>query len=750
MEVFDLKYDTTPGGEPRLRYATRGGDGSKVVGSTEPPVDPYCYIEEGDLDMFTCKRHDVRPGGRPAPDGYVALEADDPRDIRDYDDGVRHHTYEADVDLTTTTLVDEGWSIATPRDDEILYFDIEVDDRGAFEDPGDATKRIISIAAISGDGEEFFRDDEYERELLRAFLEFADDYAVLVGWNSIGYDYEYLDNRCLDCGIDADWDRWTRLDLMPLYDTLARPTETLSLKLEDTAERELGEGEGKTDVRAGQGRLYDLWESGDERLEEYNMRDVEILREIEGMFGSVELLHTICDMCGYAPGQSCYEDKYGNVKLAIGMVVDAQILSVARRRGVPMNNRGRHADTGEFPGGDVLDPTPGMHEDVVTLDYSGMYPAIIRAFNLGPSTWHEDAAAYREALGAGAPDPIEGQSGVFEPPSEGRSILAEAAEELDEIRQASKAARAEAPTGSREYEIADQRDKGVKVANNTLFGVFASPFHRYYVPGMSENITLIGQRLVQIAGEIADERPEIDRVLYGDTDSVMLKLSGAGDRIEDAHAVADAVEERMQQWARTRGADGSLLELDVDYVWAKFHQSDKKKRYFGRVVYDAGDEVDEVKVKGLEYRQNDVPEPCRDLQWDLMVARCHEEDVRPIIEDYKERLFAGDFDDSLATRKGLGKPPSEYEADTPPLHVRAALAIREEYGEGEIQTGNKVGYVKYGPRTRDWTWAHRGEMGRGLNATHYGYLWDEKFCGVMAPIGVDPEPGEQASLGAFA
>jgi len=64
-----------------------------------------------------------------------------------------------------------------------------------------------------------------------------------------------------------------------------------------------------------------------------------------------------------------------------------------------MPNRGRY-ETHDFPGADVLDPEPGFYDNMATLDYSGMYPNIVRAFNFGPTTWYEDAdAAYAEVGG---------------------------------------------------------------------------------------------------------------------------------------------------------------------------------------------------------------------------------------------------------------------------------------------------------------------------------------------------------------
>lgn len=734
--LYDVSYRSTAG-QLVLDKLVRTEDGGKEVVTERPPIDPYCYIEASDYSHRRCKREGVRAGGE-APDGFVRVEADHPAAIRDFDGKAPHPTYEADVDFSTRVMVDEDWGVALPEPEDILYFDIEVDDRGAFGEPDEAPDRILSVAAVGGDGEEYYYDGDDERGSVQSFLEMADQYAVLVGWNSLGYDFKYLDNRCMRLGMDVNWGRWVRLDLMPLYDMLARPTETLSLKLEDTAERETGQGKADGEVSPGGGALWDAWQETPELLEEYNMRDADVLRVIDEKYGIVRLLHVICDLCGMPPEDTCYESKYGEVRFAPGQAVDAHLLGVAHERGVPMPNEGLHSSE-SFPGADVLDPEPGFYDSVATLDYSGMYPNIVRAFNFGPTTWYEDRPSAEEEHGVGV-ELIEGQSGVFLHPDVKRSIPAEAVDSLVEFREGA----------------ADIVDKGVKVINNTLYGVFAATHKRYYKPGMSENITLVGQRLVRLAEEGADRSENVKRVVYGDTDSVMAELDvGTEDPRDLVDGAADAVREIeavLREWAEDeKGAVGKYLTLDIDDIYRKFYIGDKKKRYFGHRLWD-GSWSNEVKITGLEYKQSDVPDPVRDMQGELIRMRLglSPRGKQDIVDGYKTRLHNGELDEHLAVKKGLGKPPGEYEAKTPPVHVRAALAIRDEFGEEEAAVGSKVGYVKFGPATADWTWAHEGRTGRQLLSHHYSYLWDEKFVSAMDSIEVNQHSHEQSGLGAFA
>jgi DNA polymerase elongation subunit (family B) len=283
--------------------------------------------------------------------------------------------------------------------------------------------------------------------------------------------------------------------------------------------------------------------------------------------------------------------------------------------------------------------------------------------------------------------------------------------------------------------------------NNTLYGVFAADHQRYFGPH-SENITLIGQALTGVVEDIASRAGGlVRRVIYGDTDSVMLELDDPDDPVEAARQVAHEIEAEMQEWAEGLGAMSEYLTLDVDDVYDRFYIGDKKKRYFGHRIWTDGEEADDVKVRGFEYRQHSVPEPVREFQYDLMLAKLDGEPTGPIIDEYRDRLYSGEWDLEMATSKSLNKPVSEYAGPTPPVHVRAAEAIREEFGGSAIDVGSKVGYVKYGPETHQWTWVHEGEMGRGLNPHHYEYLWRERFVSAMEAIGVQEH--EQAGLGAF-
>lgn len=394
------------------------------------------------------------------------------------------------------------------------------DPRGEFPDPEDAEAQVLSIAAVGGDGrEEFFIDDD-ENQLLEDFFEFADEYYLIVGWNSMRFDRQYLENRSENIGVDVDWRQYVPLDLYPLYKSLTWTTSK-SFRLDDVAQNELGM-EKRFDIENefGMEILWDWFQERDPRLREYNMQDARILKELNDKLQLIQEIYQICRLCHTLPRTICYLDRSDQPRFAGGQACDGKILEKANKREYPLPCRGKFGDTHDFPGGHVFHPDAGMYDSVVMLDFSGMYPNIIRGFNFGPNTWYRDEEHLREHHpDATTDDIIIGESGVFLHPDVERSVLAEAVDEIIEMRYDFKSKKKAAETGTDEYEKWRILDAGMKAIVNTLYGVFASPYHRYYQPGMSENITLIGQAMLKQTRELVEsgQFDNVKNVIYGDS-----------------------------------------------------------------------------------------------------------------------------------------------------------------------------------------------------------------------------------------
>ena len=132
-----------------------------------------------------------------------------------------------------------------------------------------------------------------------------------------------------------------------------------------------------------EGNLDRLFQEDINKFIEYNIRDVEILIELEKKFKFIELTIAICHLC-HVP----YEQIYLSTALN-----DGAILTYLKRQGIVSPNKpttirpALYDIKEEYAGGYLKDPVPGLYEWVIDLDFTSLYPSIIRSLNIGIETY---------------------------------------------------------------------------------------------------------------------------------------------------------------------------------------------------------------------------------------------------------------------------------------------------------------------------------------------------------------------------
>lgn len=763
MKVYDIRYTTRP--TFALEALAKDEDGNKVNPRFEPPFDPYCYIEVDPPDkVLNHIQNSDSLSVASAPDGYVKVEGNVPWDIKEFVDfceDIDFETYESDVPYARRVMIDEDIKLDTPDPEDILYFDIEVDPRGEFPDAEEAKQQIISIAAVDGVGNEYFICHDNEVEILEEFNELLEDYFVVSGWFSQNFDWPYIINRAKRKSVWIDQYDVIHFDLKALMAHINRE-ERSSWSLEDVGQDEVGMGKAmqEEDYEEGWEILWDWYENDRDMLYEYNIEDCRITAAIDEKYQLINLIFRICRRGYSRPPQIMYEDNKGNTNIAVGKAADSVVLWVANKVGKVLPKRGRFQDIHEFPGGRVFDPIKGVHFNVMTADFSGMYPAIIRDFNVGLDTWI-DANSLEQAvsvardrwgddideddiiIGPGAPkiddaDPSQAR-GYFIKPYVQKSLIAQAIDELEDFRMEFKEKRNQATKGTDEWHKYNNIDRGLKVLMNTLYGIAASKFHRYYVPGNSANITETGQHLIKVCFDWAEENlKEVEKAIYGDTDSVMIELNVDAarftekefkeyvvqfteevvrnpdgkdeigmdiDKLRDAFKVITVAKEASRQMnsfiaryvVERHNSPGRYMEMDLDDVWLNYILTDKKKKYAGEVVYSDGP-CAYRKIKGFKCVKANTSEAIKEFQKRIIIAKLHEEPTNEIIKEYRHKLFTGQFDYDMIQHTKLGSMPDEYKVL--PAHGRAAkMMIEREGDENAVRTGDKIAYLKYGDDT---------------------------------------------------
>jgi len=325
----------------------------------------------------------------------------------------------------------------------------------------------------------------------------------------------------------------------------------------------------------------------------------------------------------------------------------------------------------KYRGGFVVEPVPGVHFNVIVLDFASLYPSIIKVHNLSYETVrcvHDECRVNR------VPDTehwvCTKRSGIT-------SLLIGSLRDLrvNYYKQLSK----DKSLRSEDKELYSVISQALKVILNASYGVMgAEIFPLYFLPA-AEATTAIGRYIITTTIDKCKESG-ID-VIYGDTDSLFLR---------------GATKEQVQ--SITTWAKNALgVDLDTDKQYRYIALSERKKNYLG-VLMDGN-----VDVKGLTGKKSHTPEFIRDAFYSILGIlskvntpedfEAAREEIRRIVKDYANRLKSRQIPlEALAFNVMVGKAPSDYKKSMP-QHIRAALLL-EEYGKREVKAGDIISFVK--------------------------------------------------------
>lgn len=523
-----------------------------------------------------------------------------------------------------------------------------------------------------------------EASLLQLFYQWLNDFDpdIYIGWNVINFDLWYLQRVADKLGMPLRLGRggrsphWRELEdgqrrviqipgraVLDGIDVLRTATYRFeSFSLESVAQAVLGSGK----LLKGSGRgeqIGELFRDDKDALAEYNLRDCELVWEIFEQEGLLEFAVARSRMTGLAI------DRQGGSVAAF----DFLYLPRLHRAGFVAPNASREQIAS--PGGFVLESEPGIHTDVLVLDFKSLYPSIIRTFRVDPMGLATGLAERDDEA------TVEGFIGARF--SREKHLLPAIIEELWQLRDAAKARRDNA------------QSQAIKIIMNSFYGVLGTPGCRFFDARLASSITRRGHQIIQ---ETRDEIESLgDRVIYGDTDSVFVAVADHPD--QTASERGDWLAANLNQWWRDRLAEehglDSVLEIEFETHFSRFlmptiRGSDKgsKKRYAGVVERD-GEE--QLVFKGLENVRTDWTTLARGFQSELYRRVFAGEPFEDYVRDLVARVEGGELDGELVYRKRLRRKIEEYERNVPP-HVQAARRVLERGGTPPAR-GDWVEYV---------------------------------------------------------
>lgn len=585
-----------------------------------------------------------------------------------------------------------------------------------------------------------------ERALLLAVRDtiVAWDPDIVTGWNVVDFDLKLIAERSRALGLAFDAgrsDEPLRILESPGLRTAAildgrrcvdamRVMRSAQIRYEDQRLETVARGvlgEGKLLSSRGPEKLDELDElyaRDPEAYAAYCLRDAELPLAILTKSGMGELTRLRSALTGLDPERAwtsvpAFERVYGLALRARGVL---PVPPPAPRVGGAM-------------GGLILDPRPGLFEGVAVFDFRSLYPSIIRTFNIDPCALVRGGEASADA------DTIQAPNGArfFRE----RGALPAVVDEWTALRQAALAAGDE----PRAYVL--------KILQNSFYGVLGSPGCAWADDRLSGAITGFGQELLKATRDWFAGRGY--EVLYGDTDSVFVRL-GTGGALPAGDAPAAeprALAERLAAEATAalaalaaeRWGALSRLELRFDKFYERFliprirgdraarlrdelrrlgatelaeelpEPKGRAKGYAGLLV--GADGSARVDVKGLEAARGDWTPLARRFQLELLAlafgdgaAEAREAAARDYARALAAELRAGRLDGELEFRRVLKRDLERFAADAP--HVKAARL------SGASSRGDAVSYFQTaaGPeppgsseRPPDYAWYLERQLG---------------------------------------
>lgn len=526
-----------------------------------------------------------------------------------------------------------------------------------------------------------------EKELLTGFFELLHDIDpdILIGWNVINFDLDYISRKCNELGVPfalgrggeasailqpgaAGQFRIARIPgraVLDGVDTLRAAFWNFeSFSLENVSQQLLGRGK-TIGVVDKVGHINDLYQNNKPSLARYNIEDTRLVTEI---FATTDLINFAVQR---AQMTGLPIDKTGGAV----QTFDNLYLPRLHRRGY-VAPAARAGEGRNSPGGYVLDSEPGLYRNVIVLDFKSLYPSIIRTFLIDPLGLARGLAVDVPLVSGQSlkPDSLTGVPG-FEGAmfSRDEHILPGLIEELWGKRDQAKAEKNSAMS------------QAIKIIMNSLYGVLGSSGCRFHHHQLASSITRRGHEII-LTSKTQIEKAGY-RVIYGDTDSLFVHL---GDQVTTAavQSIGNKLQDDLNDfWQKRLSGEFALqshLEVEYETHYLRFvmptvrgSDSGSKKRYAGLV--DAGKDKTEVIFKGLEAVRTDWTPLAREFQRSLYRIIFDDQPFEALIKDTVASLLAGEMDDKLVYRKRLRRKLADYTKNVPP-HVQAARKHSNPHG----------------------------------------------------------------------
>lgn len=438
------------------------------------------------------------------------------------------------------------------------------------------------------------------------------------------------------------------------------------------------------------------------RLAKYCGIDCDLLDDLEGKRNIFSDLFNLSTVCLVLPQWVYFKGQ--QVRYI------SQLLCKARKKNMILNvpEMGWSGNSSsQYDGAIVFEPIRGYYEEepVNVLDYMSLYPSIIMAHNFSPDTLVQKPEFYN--LDGVECHKISGKENVeYYFTTKVKGILPEILEDLmserkqtkKELKIAEQELETETDEGKRillKQEILnlDGKQKALKISANSLYGAMgAFSTGTYICLAAAESTTNMARRMLIETKEFLEQNYDCT-VVYGDTDSCMVKFNGITDLQESGKMASESAKAMTKMYAE-RGYPKKVLEFEDTLFPCLFLN---KKRYIGYMYVESKDGSmipKGIYCKGVESERRDFCKFAKDVYGEvidgLIVKRSLKTALEKLDTKMKELINNEIKFESFILNKNLSK---SYKAPENQPHLQVNEKKKKRNPGSENAIGERVDFV---------------------------------------------------------
>ncbi|KAI2464890.1 DNA polymerase family B-domain-containing protein [Annulohypoxylon bovei var. microspora] len=623
------------------------------------------------------------------------------------------------------------WSKMAPL--RILSFDIECAGRkGIFPQADkDPVIQIANVVTRYGESKPFVRnvfcldrtspivatqilDFEKETDMLMAWKRFLDrvDPDLITGYNIANFDFPYLLDRA-KCLKVKDFEYWTRL-----HDVRSVSKET------NLSSKQMGNRDTKATNTNGRLQL-DLLQliQRDHHLRSYTLNsvcshflgeqkeDVHYTMITELFNGTPESRRRLALYClkdAYLPQRlmdklSCLENYTEmarvtgvpfNFLLSRGQQVKfmSQLFRKALEQKLVVPNMKSESSDDQYEGATVIEPTRGFYDvPIATLDFASLYPSIMQAHNLCYTTLVNKKAVERFNLTKDEDYIVTPNGDMFVTVKQRKGLLAQILEELLSARKQAKRELA-IETDPFKKAVLNGRQLALKISANSVYGLTGATTGKLPCLEIASSTTSFGRQMIEKTKDEVEKKYNIAngyshnaQVIYGDTDSVMVKF-GTKDLSEAMKLGEEAASFVSSKFTKP-------IKLEFEKVYFPYLLINKK-RYAG-LFWTRPDKYDKMDTKGIETVRRDnclLVQTVIEKVLRMILINQDVQGAQDYVKDTIADLLQNKIDMSkLVITKALTKESEDYDAKQ--AHVALAERMKKRDAGSAPGLGDRVAYV---------------------------------------------------------